>query len=431
MSTNISALTGKISGALSSKGGGGRSRISFPVVLLILSGALIVLSTVRVISGDINVTGTGMYIAALGWAVPIGLAGLGGLWAERAGVINIGLEGMMMLGAFCAGWIGWQYGPWAAVAAGILGGALGGLLHAVATVGFGVDHIVSGVAINILALGTVQFLSKLWFGAEGSEAAQAGGNDKQSPRIDDMPTITVPGLSDWLGTLASKEWFLVSDTAGILRALVTNMSWLTVLTVLLFVGSYFVLWRSAFGLRLRASGESPVSAESLGVNVYAYKYYAVVMSGALAGLGGAFLAIGVHFYQDGQTGGRGYIGLASMIFGNWRPGGVAMGAGLFGFMDALQLRGGGSTLHAVLLVAVFLMAALAIWKLWQGRRAIAALNAGIAIGLLIWYLGTDTLPKELVEASPYLTTLLVLTLFAQRLRVPKTIGVPYRKGEGK
>lgn len=430
MSTNLSAVTDKVSGALSSKGGV-RSRLSYPIVLLIIAGALVLLSTVRMITGDINVTGTGMYAAALGWAVPIGLAGLGGLWSERAGVINIGLEGMMMLGAFCAGWIGWQYGPWAAALAGVLGGALGGLLHAIATVGFGVDHIVSGVAINILALGTVQFLAKLWFGAEGSEAAQAGGNDKQSPRIDDMPTITIPGVSDGLGTIAAKEWFLVSDTAAILRALVTNLSWLTVLTVLLFIGSYFVLWRSAFGLRLRSSGESPVSAESLGVNVYAYKYYAVVISGALAGLGGAFLAIGVHFYQDNQTGGRGYIGLAAMIFGNWRPGGVAMGAGLFGFMDALQLRGGGGTLHAVLLVAVFLMAALALWKLWQGRRAVAALNASIAVLLLIWYLGTDTLPKELVEASPYITTLLVLALFAQRLRAPKTVGTPYRKGEGK
>lgn len=432
MSTNISSVTDRFSGLLSSKGaGGGRAKLSYPVVLLLIAGALLLVSLVRVITGDGQLTSTGMYVAALGWAVPIGLAGLGGLWSERAGVINIGLEGMMMVGAFSAGWIGWQYGPWAAAIAGIIGGALGGLLHAIATVGFGVDHIVSGVAINILALGTVQFLSKLWFGAEGSEAAQAGGNDKQSPRIDDMPTVTVPGISDALSWLAGKNWFLISDTAGILGALVTNMSWLTALTIVLFLASYFVLWRSAFGLRLRASGEGPISAESLGVNVYAYKYYAVVMSGALAGLGGAFLAINIHFYQDGQTGGRGYVGLAAMIFGNWRPGGVAMGAGLFGFMDALQLRGGGATLHAVLLIVVVLVAIYAIWKLRQGLRGQALVSAAISLFLLIWYLGTETLPLQLVEASPYITTLLVLALFAQRLRVPKSIGKPYRKGEGK
>ena len=122
--------------------------------------------------------------------------------------------------------------------------------------------------------------------------------------------------------------------------------------VLLFVGTFFVLWRTSFGLRLRSCGESPVAAESLGVNVYRYKYMAVLVSGGLAGLGGAFLAmVASHIYHDGQTGGRGYIGLAAMIFGNWRPGGLPMGAGLFGYTDALQLRSGGPSVHALLLAA--------------------------------------------------------------------------------
>jgi general nucleoside transport system permease protein len=429
---NITAVSGKLTDALSSRGkqGRGRPKLSYPVILLFMAGGLVILSLGRVITGNNNLTSFGMYSEALGWAVPIGLAGLGGLWAERAGVINIGLEGQMMLGTFFAGWIGWQYGPWAAALAGIIGGALGGLIHAIATVGFGVDHIVSGVAVNILALGTVQFLAKLWFGAEGSEAAQAGGNDKQSPPIDDMPTMTIPGLADALRTVEGKHWFLISDAAGILRAGVDNVSWLILLTVVLFVATYVVLWRSAFGLRLRSCGESPLSAESLGVNVYTYKYAAVIVSGAMAGLGGAFLALNIHVYQDQQTGGRGYIGLAAMIFGNWRPGGVAVGAGLFGFMDALQLRGGGPALHAVLLVVVLLMAVLALWKLRQGLRGQALVSGAIAALLVLWYLGTDTLPRELVEASPYITTLLVLALFAQRLRVPKAIGRSYRKGEG-
>ncbi|NLU66761.1 ABC transporter permease [Streptomyces sp. HNM0574] len=405
-------------------------RLSYPVVLLIIAGALVAFSLLRIVTGANQLTASGQYASALAAAVPIGLAGLGGLWAERAGIINIGLEGMMMLGTFAAGWVGWQHGPWAAALAGVVGGALGGLLHAVATVTFGVDHIVSGVALNILALGVVRYLAKLWFGAEGSAAAAAGGNDKQSPPMADMPTFTVPGVADALRSVEAHHWFLVSDLAGILGALVSNVSWLTLLAAGLFVGSFFALWRSSFGLRLRSCGENPAAAESLGVNVYRYKYAAVVVSGALAGLGGAFLAIGVHIYQDQQTGGRGYIGLATMIFGNWRPGGVAMGAGLFGFMDALQLRAGGPTVHALLLLASVLLAGFALWRLRGGGRVPALVGMVVAAGLLAWFLTTETVPLEFVEMSPYVTTLLVLSLAAQRLRPPKAVGKPYLRGQG-
>lgn len=408
---------------------GGRRGLTYPKALLLVAGALLLLSLVRVVTEENSLTGTAQWVSAMTFAVPIGLAGLGGLWAERSGVINIGLEGMMMLGLFAAGWIGWQHGPWAAVAAGIVGGALGGLVHAVATVTFGVDHIVSGVAINILALGVVQFLAKQWFGGEGSEAAAAGGNDKQSPPMERIEPFSVPGISDWLGDLSDRHWFLVSDTAGILGALVTSVSWLTVLTVLLFVGTYLLLWRTSFGLRLRSCGENPQATESLGVNVYLYKYVALAVSGALAGLGGAYLAVLIRMYQDGQTGGRGYLGLATMIFGNWRPGGVAAGAGLFGFMDALQTRGGGAVVHATLLVFALLLLGLSVWQYLRGRRVVALALAGTAVLLWAWYAATDTMPLELVTASPYLTTLLVLTLFAQRLRTPRAIGKPYRRGQ--
>ncbi|UGY95191.1 ABC transporter permease [Streptomyces gobiensis] len=424
-------ITRGLSSKNSGTSAGRESRFSYPVILLIIAGALIALSTLRVVTGATSITASTQYAAALSLAVPIGLAGLGGLWAERAGIINIGLEGMMMLGTFAAGWIGWQHGPWMAALAGVLGGALGGLVHAIATVTFGVDHIVSGVAINILALGTVQFLAKLWFGAEGSAASAAGGNDKQSPPMEDMPTLTVPLLADWLGRIEQQHWFFVSDAAGILRAGVNDVSWLTLVAVALFIGTFYILWRSPFGLRLRSCGESPLSAESLGVNVYTYKYYAVVISGAMAGLGGAFLAIGVHFYQDQMTGGRGYIGLATMIFGNWRPGGVALGAGLFGFTDALRLRGGGTTVHALLLLFAVLLIGIALWKLRKGHKRQALINSVIGGLLVVWYVTTETVPRELVAASPYLTTLLVLALFSQRLRVPKAIGKPYRRGQGK
>ncbi|MEU8348187.1 MULTISPECIES: ABC transporter permease [unclassified Streptomyces] len=428
---NLSKIAQGLSGPRAGDGGGkGRRRLSYPMVLLLIAAALLLISLLQAYTGARDLSSAGQYGGALTAAVPIGLAGLGGLWAERAGVINIGLEGMMMLGAFCAGWIGWQHGPWAAALAGVIGGALGGLVHAVATVTFGVDHIVSGVAINILALGVTQYLAKLWFGLEGSAAAQAGGNEKQSPPMEDMSTFSVPWISDWLGTLENKDWFFLSDAAGIARGLCTNVSWLTLVAAGLFVGTFFLLWRSSFGLRLRSCGENPVAAESLGVNVYTYKYAALLVSGGLAGLGGAFLAIVVHMYSDGQTGGRGYIGLATMIFGNWRPGGVAMGAGLFGYMDSLQLRGGGGTVHALLLLVVVLLIAAALWKIRTTGTKTAVASLVVAAVLLVWYALTDAVPREFVEATPYVATLLVLALAAQRLRPPKAIGRTYQKGQG-
>ncbi|MET8742027.1 ABC transporter permease [Streptomyces sp. NPDC004728] len=411
-------------------GKGGRTRLSFPVVLLIIAGVLLALSAVRAITGAEDVTSAGQISAALAMAVPIGLAGLGGLWAERAGVVNIGLEGMMILGTFFGAWAGWQTNPWLGVLAGVVGGMLGGLLHAVATVTFGVDHIISGIAINILALGFTTYFAKLWFNS--GEAAAKGGSPKQSPPADEITSVTIPGLSDWLHSIEKHHWFFVSDLAGVIGGLVTNVSLLTILAIVLFVLTFFVLWKTSFGLRLRSCGENPVAAESLGVNVYTYKYIAVIISGGMAGLGGAFLSLVTsHIYNEGQTGGRGYIGLAAMIFGNWRPGGLAMGAGLFGFADALQLRNGGESVHALLLLLVVVLTVLAAWKLYRKSFVQGVVSAVIAAAVLVWYLGTDTVPTEFVSATPYIVTLLVLSLSAQRLRMPKADGMRYRKGQGK
>ena len=189
-----------------------------------------------------------------------------------------------------------------------------------------------------------------------------------SPTVDPLGTVSVPFVGDPLASLEAHHWLLVSDVAGILRGLLTNLSWITVLAVLLFPLTFFVLWRTPFGLRLRACGESPTAAESLGVNVYRMKMIAVVASGAFAGLGGASLALAASsFYQEGQTGGRGYIGLAAMIFGNWRPGGLAGGAALFGFADALQLRGG-AAIHALLLLVAVLVVLVGAWQLRRRLR---------------------------------------------------------------
>ncbi|MFG3296419.1 ABC transporter permease [Streptomyces sp. NPDC048179] len=406
-------------------GKGGR-RMSLPVLLLVIAGVLILTSAVRLITGADGITSTGQMSTALRLAVPIGLAGLGGLWAERAGVVNIGLEGMMILGTWFGAWAGYQWGPWVGVVFGILGGALGALLHAVATVTFNVNHIVSGVALNILALGTTRYLSKFTF--ENAE----GGSSKQSPPIDSIGTFSVPGLSDWLNTLNEKHWFLISDIAGLVGGLLTDLSPLTVVAVALVPITWWVLWRTPFGLRLRSCGENPVAAESLGVNVYKYKYIAVIISGGFAGLGGAFLSIvASNVYLDGQTAGRGYIGLAAMIFGNWMPGGLALGAGLFGYTDSLNLRGGTVNVHALILLIAILLVFGAAYLAWKKKYIPAAITIVISVLMFIWYASTNEVPRQLVTATPYLVTLLVLSLSAQSLRMPKADGLPYRKGQGK
>jgi ABC-type uncharacterized transport system permease subunit len=401
-------------------------RLSWSVLLLVIAGALALTSIVRIITGADGITNVSQMSTALQLAVPIGLAGLGGLWAERAGVVNIGLEGMMILGTWFGAWAGFQWGPWTGVVVGIIGGCIGGILHAIATVTFRVNHIVSGVAINILALGITRYLAPLAF--EG----HAGGSAKQSPAIDSLGHFTVPGLSDGLRDLNNQGWFFVSDIAGLLGGLVTNVSWLTLIAVALIPATWWILWRTAFGLRLRSCGENPVAAESLGVNVYKYKYIAVVISGGLAGLGGVFLSIVANpFYLEGQVSGRGYIGLAAMIFGNWMPGGLALGAGLFGYTDSLNLRGGSTNVHALLLLGALLLIIGAIWLVITKKYASSMITAVVGALVFAWYATTNEVPNQVVSATPYVITLIVLTLSAQRLRMPKADGLPYRKGQGK
>jgi ABC-type uncharacterized transport system permease subunit len=403
--------------------GGGKAR---RITWLILGG-LVLFSIVRAISGENALTSSSTMSAALLLAVPIGLAALGGLFSERAGVVNIGLEGMMILGTWGAGFAGYQWGWGAALAGGVLFGALGGLLHALATVTFGVDHVVSGVAINILAAGVARFLSELFYTDN-----PAGGGVTQSPPVSSKPpSFSLPVLSsgpDLLGDLEQKHWFLLSDLAGVLRGVTSGVAIVTVLAVLLIPVTYLVLWRTSFGLRLRSCGENPAAADSLGVPVYRMKYIAVIISGGLAGLGGVFLVFIAGIYRENQTNGRGFIGLAALIFGNWRPGGLAAGAGLFGFADALQLRSRTAVVALLLLVALML-ATVAVWQAVRRRTLQAVLAAVVAGAALVGYLTIDELPPGIVSFTPHLTTLLVLSLASQRLRMPQADGLVYRRGE--
>ena len=403
--------------------GGGRVR-RFTWLLV---GLVVLFSAARVISGEQELTSSSTLAAALLLAVPLALVALGGLFSERAGVVNIGLDGMMTLGTWGAGWAGYQWGWQGAVVGGLVMGALGGLVHAIATVTFGVDHVVSGVAINILAGGVVRFLSEDLYTDN-----PAGGGVTQSPALSSSPpSFSVPFLSsgtDVLGKLERHHWFLVSDVAGLLRGLTHGVGVLTVVAVLLVPAAYLVLWRTSFGLRLRSCGENPAAADSLGVPVYRLKYTAVVISGALAGLGGVFLVFVANLYREGQTNGRGYIGLAALIFGNWRPGGLAAGASLFGFADALQLRSQTAVVALLLLVAI-LLAVIAVVQLVRGKRLQALLALVFAAACLVGFLTTDRLPDGIVSFTPHLVTLLVLSLASQRLRMPKADGLVYRRGE--
>jgi general nucleoside transport system permease protein len=403
--------------------GGGRGRR----ILWLVVGVFLLISAVRLISGEQALTASPTFAAALLLAVPIALVALGGLFSERAGVVNIGLEGMMILGTWGAGWAGYQWGWGAAVLGGVLFGAVGGLLHAIATVTFGVDHVVSGVAINILAVGIVRFLSELIYVDN-----PAGGGAAQSPPLSSRPPdFSLPVLSsgpDVLGALEDRHWFLVSDVAGLLRGLTNEVGVLTVIAVLMIPAAYLILWRTAFGLRLRSCGENPAAADSLGVPVYRLKYIAVLISGSLAGLGGVFLVFIANIYREGQTGGRGFIGLAALIFGNWRPGGLAAGAGLFGFSDALQLRSRTAVVALLLLVAVLLVA-VAVSQARQRAVLPAVIAMVFAVASLIGYLTIERLPEGIVFFTPHLTTLLVLSLASQRLRPPKADGLVYRRGE--
>jgi ABC-type uncharacterized transport system permease subunit len=398
-----------------------RRRISIWIWLLV---GLALISAVRVLTGAHEVDSAGTMREAVNASMPIALAALAGLWSERAGVVNIGLEGMMILGTIGAGYFGYWYGPWAGIVGAMIFGMIGAALHALATVTFGVDHIVSGVAINIIALGAAAFLADTWF------SGLQGGGPTQSPPLDAPLSITIPGVSDAMTTLQAKHWFVVSDLASIVAAVTTELSTMTILAIVLIVGSALLLWRTAFGLRLRSCGESPVAAETLGVNVYRYKFIAVLTSGAIAGCGGAFIAlVSSGIYQNGQTGGRGYIGLAAMIFGNWRPAGLVMGSALFGYTDALQLRAGGEAVHALLILIAVVLLGVAVLQFRRGLKIAAATSLVIAIAFAVWFFTTDEVPADFTRMTPYVTTILVLGLAAQRLRMPAADGLRYRRGQ--
>jgi ABC-type uncharacterized transport system permease subunit len=391
---------------------------------------IVVLSIVRDTTNANDLTSSGTFSVGLAFAVPILLVGLGALFSERAGVVNIGVEGIMILGTWFGAYGAWKWGPWWGFLFGAFGGLLGGLIHAIATVTFGVDHIISGVAMNFFGFGVARFLSDQVFTGHG-------GGATQSPQITqhvgyfDVPVLSGGwGTPNFFGWLENHRWFLLQDIGGILGGLTRHVSWMSLVAVALVPFSAFVLWRTAFGLRLRSAGENPTAAETLGVPVLTMKYAGVLISGALAGLGGAFLAVeNTGIYRENQVSGRGFIGLAAMIFGNWRPLGTAAGAGLFGYADVLQLRSE-KAIHSLVLFIGVAAALFAVVFVLRKRIGSTVALVGTAALFFAWYTASDKVPPQLVPATPYVLTLLLLAFTAQRLRPPAADGLRYRRGAG-
>lgn len=299
---------------------------------------------------------TTVFAAAFRMATPLIFAALGGIFSERSGVVNIALEGMMLIGAFTAMFVTYHTGlPWVGVLGAIAAGALIGLLHAVFCIRYRANQVVTGTAINIFAGGLTVFLLRYFFGAAGT-----------SPSVNTIADITIPVLNriPWIGRVIGRHNPLVY------------------LALLAVVVVHIILYKTPWGLRLRAVGEHPRAADTVGVNVFRMRYLAVIISGSLAGLGGTYLSIAhLSRFSEGMTAGRGFIALAAVIFGKWTPFG-ALGACLFfGYADALQMR---------------------------------LQDVGI--------------PTQFMNMLPYILTIVALVGFIGKAVGPKASGQPYIKG---
>jgi simple sugar transport system permease protein len=402
----------------------GKAKILFKSparITLLIAGVFFILALVESLTGATDISSPGTSGATLRFAIPLLMAGLGGLWAERAGVINIGLEGMMIVGTWTAAWFGYLHGPLVGFVAAAIFGLASGFFHAILTVKIGIDQAVSGLAINLIAAGGARYLSGVFF-------PPVGGDRTVSPPVDSFPTFTIPVIAPILENIDAQNIFFISNLAGILHGLTKDVSLVTIALLLLVPLTSWILWRSKFGLRMRFSGENPMAAESLGINVYRIRYIAISISGMLASLGGAYLAlVASSVYREGQTAGRGFIGLATVIFGNWKPGGVFAGSILFGFTDALRVRQSESVMSLIMVAGIVALALSIFYSI--NRRWKPGLISG-SLALLAWWIHqrVEVIPQEFVTVFPNFATLIVLTFLAQRLTPPAMAGMPYRRG---
>lgn len=309
--------------------------------------------------------------ATIRLATPLILCAMAGLISERAGVIDIGLEGKMLAGAFAAAVVATLTGsPYLALLAGLGVTAMLSLVHGLACITYRGDQVVSGVAVNIIAAGMTVVLGNAWFGRGGS-------TPDLGPEARFMP-VHLPG-ADLLRDVPLIGPFYADVISG--------HSLLTYLALALVPLVWFLLYRTRFGLRLRAVGEAPAVVDTAGISVVRLRYTAVVLAGLLCGIAGAFLAISQNAaFQREMTAGRGFIALAAMIFGKWRPWPAFFACLLFGFLDAVAIR-----LQGVVLP------------------------------------GIGAVPVPLIQALPYILTIVLLAGFIGKALAPKALGQPYVK----
>jgi general nucleoside transport system permease protein len=287
---------------------------SFAVAAGVLGFSLGYLATLSGIGKlESVVVWSALLASTLRFATPLVFAALGGLFSERSGVVNIGLEGMMLMGAFFAILGADKTDSWVlGLLIGILAGAMLASVHAFFAISLRADQIVGGTAINFLALGITGYVFIDTYGTEGTPTDTPSIPNVHLAFLEDVPFVG-PIFGD-----------------------LNLMIWLALLTV---VATWVVIFRTPIGLRLRSVGEHPRAADTVGINVYLIRYAAVIVSGGLAAAGGAYLSIGfVNSFNENMTAGRGFIALAALIFGNWRPFTAAAACMLFGFSSALAQR---------------------------------------------------------------------------------------------
>jgi ABC-type uncharacterized transport system permease subunit len=306
-----------------------------------------------------NIINLSLFGSTIRLSTPLILAALGGMYSERSGVINIALEGIMLAGAFTAAAVTvFTHNPWVGLTAAAVAGLLVSLIHAVASISFRADQVVIGTAINIMFLGMPALLSGALFGSTGS-----------TPQLKREYT-----LPDWNIPLI--------DRIPVLSQLLSGHKPVVYIALAMVPISYFVLFRTRFGLRLRAVGENPEAADTAGISVSGMRYAGVLLSGVLAGIGGAYLSIGQNsLFTRNMTAGRGFIALAALIFGKWHPVGAFLACLLFGLADAVSIR----------------------------------------------MQGVVPIPVQLIQIIPYVLTLVVLAGFIGRAIPPRAIGTPYVK----
>jgi simple sugar transport system permease protein len=287
------------------------------------------------------------------------------LYSERSGVINIALEGLLLAGAFTAASVTYYaHNPWVGLGAAIVAGAAVASILAVACIRFKADQVVTGTGINILFIGLPAVLSGALFLSSGSTP--------QIPRANLLPAVSrfLPFLPEW--------------------RVLTDVSIISVLALVVVLVTRYVLYRTPFGLRLRAVGENPEAADAAGIAVNRMRYLGVMLSGALAGIGGAYLSIGQSsLFTRNMAAGRGFIALAALIFGKWRPMQTMLACLLFGLADALTIQ-------------------------MQG------------VAKLPWNPSED-IPVQFIQMIPYVVTIIVLAGFIGQSRAPKALGTAYQK----